>query len=353
LITANNLINSPSQDFVFSYSKSLSPDSRHPHYSADYVNSGGVGEYLSNYFIWKVAAEKYGGNVNLPSTASPATSGDPRLRYYFYRQATNYSWANQQSCPCYGASQFGSSTFPAWYPSVPDQTPFCVIGKGYLGRDHGDNSGSPPDGSYRTGYGVYPAGGEFDYSQGAAVKLGMGSGGNGISPIWLSSFTAFLEAEAALKLGITTVGTPRSLLTSGVATSINKVVNFPTAIGYSNSSIPANALANNTQITNYMNLVLSNYDAATTDEARLDIIESEYFIALWGNGVEPYNNLRRTGKPGNVQIAVAVPNPGLFMRSFFYPSVFVNRNSNAPAQKTPGTAANKVFWDNNPDNFIK
>jgi hypothetical protein len=353
LITTNNLINTPAQDFVFTYSKSLSPDSRHPHYAADYVNSGGVGEYLSNYFMWKVAAEKYGGNVNLPATTSAPTTGDPRLRYYFYRQTTNYSWATQQSCPCYGSSIFGTSTFPAWYPSVPDKTPFCVIGKGYMGRDHGDNSGAPPDGAYRSGYGIYPAGGEFDYSQGAAVSLGLGSGGNGISPIWLSSFTAFLEAEAALALGITTAGTPRALLSSGMTQSINKVVGFPTAIGYSNSSIPANAFANTTQIGNYMNLVLSNYDAAATNDAKLDIIESEYYIALWGNGVEPYNNLRRTGKPGNVQIAVAVPAPGLFMRSFYYPSVFVNRNSNAPAQKTPGTAANKVFWDNNPDNFIK
>jgi hypothetical protein len=80
---------------------------------------------------------------------------------------------------------------------------------------------------------------------------------------------------------------------------------------------------------------------------------SEYYLALWGNGLESYNNFRRTGKPANAQIAVAVPNPGFFMRSFFYPSVFVNRNSNAPAQKDPGNAVQKVFWDNNPDNFIK
>ena len=79
---------------------------------------------------------------------------------------------------------------------------------------------------------------------------------------------------------------------------------------------------------------------------------SEYMIAAWGNGIEPYNNLRRTGSPKNVQLVVGVQSPGLFTRSFYYPSVFVNRNSNAPAQKS-GAAANKVFWDNNPDNFIK
>jgi hypothetical protein len=347
LVTAGNLITTPAQDFVFQYSKSLSPDSRHPHYAADYVNSGGVGEYLSNYFIWKVAAEKYAGSVNLPTTAAAPTTGDPRLRYYFYRQQVNYANANQQSLPCFSAAT------PVWYPSVPDQTPFCVVGKGYWGRDHGDNSGAPPDGSYRTAWGVYPAGGEFDYSQAKSVSLGMGAGGNGISPIWLSSFTAFLEAEAALVLGTTGAGTPAALLTSGVTQSINKVVGFPAAIGYVNTNIPANALASATQITNYLTLVNGLYTAATTTAAQLDIIQSEYAIALWGNGVEAYNNLRRTGSPKNVQLAVTTAAPGLFMRSFFYPSVFVNRNSNAPAQKTPGTAANKVFWDNNPDTFIK
>jgi hypothetical protein len=84
-----------------------------------------------------------------------------------------------------------------------------------------------------------------------------------------------------------------------------------------------------------------------------NIILTEYYIAAWGNGLEVYNNYRRTGCPNNMQLSVGVPNPGLFIRSFFYPSVFVNLNASAPKQKTPGVAANKVFWDNNPDNFIK
>ncbi|MDE3235698.1 MAG: SusD/RagB family nutrient-binding outer membrane lipoprotein [Bacteroidota bacterium] len=350
LLTENNLINSPSQDFVFKYGTNLSaPDSRHEHYGIDYVQTGGVGEYLGNYFLWAVMAQKYGGSVKI--TNSSTSNADPRARYYFYRQVLDYSWANQQTCPCYGNSLYGSSNFPAWYPSVPDQTPFCVVGKGYLGRDHGDNSGAPPDGNYRTAWGIYPAGGQFDADQGAAVTLTMGGQGAGINPIWLSSFTSFLEAEAALALGITTQGTARTLLQNGVTASINKVINFPASIGY--NSIPSSYVPTASQISNYMNLVLSNYDAATTDNDRLNVIMTEYYIALWGNGVEAYNNLRRTGKPANLQLAVTTPSPGLFMRSFFYPSVFVNRNSNAPAQKTPGDAANKVFWDNNPDNFIK
>ena len=343
LLTENNLINTAAQDFVFRYGTSItSPDSRHTHYASDYSNSGN-GEYLSNYFMWLMLTQKYGGVTN-------NTSGDPRARYYFYRQSGSYSWATSSTCPCFAKSQFGNSQFPSWYPSVPAQTPFCTVGKGYHGRDHGDNSGAPPDGNFTTAWGVYPAGGQFDGDQFKQVSLSMGGQGAGINPIWLSSYTAFLEAEASLALGITSAGTTRSLLQKGVTASIAKVLAFPATV---NVTPDAAFVPSATQVTNYTNLVLNNYDTATTNDSRMNIVMTEYYLALWGNGLEAYNNLRRTGKPAGIQIAVAVPNPGFFMRSFFYPSVFVNRNSNAPAQKDPGNAVQKVFWDNNPDNFIK
>lgn len=342
LLTENNLIKTASQDFVFRYGTSVtSPDSRNPHYATDYTNNGN-GDYLSNYFMWMVAAQKYGGNVNL--------AGDPRLRYYFYRQVGNYNWATSATAPCFAKSQFGNSSFPSWYPSVPDQTPYCTVGKGYHGRDHGDNSGAPPDGGVTTAWGVYPAGGQFDANQFQTVALGLGGQGAGINPIWLSSFTSFLEAEAALTLGITSQGTAKSLMVAGVTASINKVESFPATV---NVTVPAAYVPLAAQNSGYINLVSNNYDTATTDDSRLNLVMSEYYIALWGNGVEAYNNLRRTSKPWNVQLAVAVPNPGFFMFSFFYPSVFVNRNSNAPAQKDPGNAVQKVFWDNTPGTSVK
>ncbi|MBS1609779.1 MAG: SusD/RagB family nutrient-binding outer membrane lipoprotein [Bacteroidetes bacterium] len=342
LLAEDDLINDPSQDFVFQYGTSLSaPDSRHPQYGANYVDAGGPG-YLSNFFMWMVASQKYGGTVNF--------NGDPRLRYYFYRASLNYNWANSSTCPCFARSIFATSAPPAWYPSVPDETPYCVIGKGYLGRDHGDASGGPPDGSFRSTYGIYPAGGEFDSDGGDAINSSLGLKGAGIDPIWLSSYTAFLKAEAATTLGITAAGTPRALLQAGVTASIDKVLGFPLKGGY---TVPSDKIPSTTQINNYINLVLSKYDAATTDADKLNVIMTEYYLAAWGNGVEPYNNYRRTGMPNNMQPPAAVPEPGLFMRSFFYPSVFVNRNVNAPAQKNPGNAADKVFWDNNPDDFVK
>lgn len=336
LLTENDLITSDVNDFVFKFgTTNNTPDSRHPHYAANYNNavtgSNSANDFIGNYFMWAVGVEKSG--------SAAVTALDPRRRYYFYRQRTNYADANPQSCPC------NTQPFPGHY--TPN-TPFCLVGAGYWGRDHGDNTGTPPDGNLRTTWGVYPAAGEYDASQGTSVNNSRGGKGAGINPIMMSSFTYFIEAEAALKLGITTAGTPRSLLEKGVRASIAKVLAFPATVNVVVAAPPTAAA-----VDLYANTVLANYDAATTDAARLDIIMKEYYLASWGNGIEAYNNYRRTGSPNNMQLTVTTPNSGFFIRSFFYPSVYVNRNINAPAQKTPGVAANKVFWDNNPDNFIK
>ena len=338
LVTANDLINTAANDFVFKYSTvNNAPDSRHPHYAANYNNastgSNSANDFIANYFMWVVGVEKSG--------TGAVTSLDPRRRFYFYRQRTNYADVNPQTCAC------SVQAFPAHYTV---DMPFCLVGAGYWGRDHGDFSGIPPDGPLRTTWGVYPAGGEFDASQNASVNNTKGGKGAGIDPIWISAFTYFLQSEAALKLTITVNGTARFLLEKGIRESIAKVIGFPATV---NVTVPTANMPTAANIDTYVNTVLANYDAATTDAKRLDIIMREYYIATWGNGIEPYNNYRRTGSPNNMQPTVTTPNPGFFIRSFFYPSVYVNRNINAPAQKTPGTGVNKVFWDNNPDNFIK
>jgi Starch-binding associating with outer membrane/Susd and RagB outer membrane lipoprotein len=336
LLTGNDLITTEANDFVFKFgTTNNTPDSRHPRYAANYNNavtgSNSANDFIGNYFMWVVGVEKSG--------TGGVTNLDPRRRYYFYRQRTNFADANPSSCPCTIQARPGHYT--------PDQ-PYCLVGSGYWGRDHGDNTGTPPDGPLRTTWGVYPAAGEYDASQGTSINNSRGGKGAGINPIFISAFTYFVEAEAALKLGITSAGTPKSLLEKGVRASIAKVLGFPATVNVTVATPPTTAA-----IDNYLTTVLGLYDAATTDAARLDVIMKEYYIALWGNGVEAYNNYRRTGSPNNMQPTVTTPLPGLFIRSFFYPSVYINRNINAPAQKNPGVAANKVFWDNNPDNFIK
>jgi hypothetical protein len=79
------------------------------------------------------------------------------------------------------------------------------------------------------------------------------------------------------------------------------------------------------------------------------VIATEYWFALYGNGIEAYNLYRRTGMPLNLQPALD-PNPGSFIRSFYYPTAFVSRNVNA---KQKANMTTPVFWDNNPASLFK
>ena len=54
---------------------------------------------------------------------------------------------------------------------------------------------------------------------------------------------------------------------------------------------------------------------------KLNIIMKEYYIALWGNGVDAINNYRRTGKPDNMQFTrAAIPR-------FIYPFNVISSNT--------------------------
>jgi hypothetical protein len=314
-------------DFEFRYStKQANPNSRHPRYNGNYSAAGSAGDYMGVYFMWSLAADK--GTFN---NQEARNTSDPRTRYYFYRQTVNDAAVSSNTLSC--------STFPVPSHYLPGM-PFCQFGlgaQGFWGRNHGDNSGIPPDGPYRTTVGIYPFGGDFDANQNLNVGLNRGAQGAGIQPIWQAAFTNFIAAEAAL-VGAT--GNPRSLLEAGVRASISKVIGYPTTV---NVAVPTALVPDAARVTAYVNKVLARYDAATTNDERMEVIQQEYYIALWGNGVDAFNNYRRTGKPGRMSYTIA-QSGGDMIRSFFYPSVLVNLNKNV----TQKTLDKKVFWDTNP-----
>lgn len=327
LIKDGRLIATTAQNFQFKFGSNLTnPDTRHPRYAEQYSSTGG-GDYQANHYMAALYSSK-----SFP---------DPRVRYYFYRQTiTNPTDVNALRCI--------NDQKPSHY-SASDV--YCLpTSVGYWGRDHLNNEGTPPDGLLRTAWGLYPAGGLYDNDAGRAVSLGAGAGGAGIHPIMLRSYVDFMLAEAALTLG--TSGIPRELLKSAIEKSMADIRSFALA-SFENSKIATfettKQIVWTTEVTSYINLVLNAYDAATTDAARLNIIATEYWLALYGNGVEAYNLYRRTGMPSNMQPALEV-NPGGFARSYYYPSSFVTRNANA-VQKPNVTQA--VFWDNNPATLFK
>jgi len=328
-LLGKDLIDTDAEEFTYKYSSADVPTrSRHPLYRQMYQPSAGSASgYLNNYFMMVSYKQK---GVE-----------DPRWRYYFYRQVGSIVRAleyDAESIPCL------ISPKPSHYG--PDQA-WCAFDPGFFGRDHGNNDGIPPDAGALTCFGVYPAGGLSDTNLddpdyfGETVQ-GQGANGAGIQPIWMANFTEFLKAEAALMLG--TAGDPATLLTSAVTKSIARVRGFADAKG---QSLPAGMEPSETD---YVNAVNTLYANAADNDAKLGVIAKEYYIALWGNGIEAYNLYRRTAKPADIQPMRAAA-PGVFLRSLIYPADFVNLNSSA-TQKVV-TSVNKVFWDNNPDNLFR
>lgn len=350
LVSGGNIIDETSEDFQFNYGNQRNnPNSRHPFYNNSYENADGT--YMSTYYMWLLRAEK--------QTADGIAVVDPRIRYYFYRQVEDANAFGTNEYSCHFTNLPDQESKPAHYSAVDPNLPYCIIpGDGYWGRDHLNNEGIPPDGNLRTVYGLYPGGGQFDDSSfDEAQKLGTTGGlGQGINPILLASYTHFMLAEAALTIGVN--GDARELLEKGIRMSIAKVQSFASLVPATMSRqvdvrgvlTPVSDLyvPDADDVDAYVDFVLGMYDAATSDDERLDIIAKEYYIALWGNGIEAYNMYRRTGKPGNIAPSLE-PGPGAFIRSAFWPAVHVNRNATTTENKS---ITQQVFWDTNPADFV-
>lgn len=321
LIAAGNLL-AAGDDFVFRYGTNLTnPDSRSPRYS-QYGQGGG--DYQGTWYMFHLTEAK--------------GFDDPRVRYYLYRQV-RVNPTDPDALRCLGEIAPGhylAGGFPFCLPNM-------VNGRGYWGRDHLNNEGIPPDGFGRTVYGLYPAGGRFDNDSALPVNSPtMGAGGAGVQPVMLASYVDFMLAEAAQTLG--TNGDAKALMLSGIRKHMNYVRAY--ALSTAEAGVVTGWFPNaqwNTLVDNYVNFVSNEWDAAPANR-RMKLIAREYWLSLFGNGVESYNLYRRTGQPDGMQPALAV-DPGLFPRSFLYPNDFVVTNRFATQKPDLGQ---RVFWDTNP-----
>ncbi len=300
ILSSGNYIQSTAGDMQWQYSSSATnPDSRHPDFKANY-SAGGSSDYMSNWYMNAMYNEK--------------TDIDPRMRYYFYRQTPDAPSGDNLPCDGLGFD-------------------YCYIGGLYWGRDHSDDEGVPPDGELRTTFGVYPAGGELDTTQFATVTSDAGLGGAGIFPIMLYSYVDFMLAEAVLELGVASGMTARAHFEQGIRTSMAKVRDFGAAHPAATDTVH---LITDYKIDNYVTEALANYDAASNP---LDIVIKEYFLALFGNGMEAYNAYKRTGYPSDIQAPVR--ESGAFPRTFQYPANAVQLNKNISQR----IVTERVFWD--------
>lgn len=353
---SGGLIVAQNQNFIFRYSTNISaPDSRHPRFVANYPAGGG--NYMSNWLIWHMF-HGYDATQN-------GAPGDPRIRFYFYRQRLSNSTNDSEircvlspAPPDHYPKSTGSAIIPnsaagipplgeqPTHPTLDPTDPawgrtFCYpTNVGYWGRDHQDNQGIPPDGLARTAWGAYPAGGRFDNNSGAQVNANVGMRGAGFQPIMMRSFVQFMLAEANLRLGAATPSIARVHFQNGISYSMQDVRDWavngtygttavaaaPTEASTINSFYPSGNYSSD--VTNYINAALDAFDNAPASRGgSMGYVAREYWIALFGNGVEAYNLYRRTGLPTGMQPAQN-PVPGNFPWVFWYPANAANLNRN-------------------------
>jgi len=240
LIAEGNLISSNDEDYQLQFGSNLAPENRHRMHQLHY--QGAKTYYMSNFMMNRMRNE--------------FSVVDPRIRYYFYRQISEFDDALESGAvvpddfPCFG---YGAR------PGDPSSwTGTCAVGyvgDGYTGRDHGDGTGIPNDGNSRTTFGVYPVAGLFDDNSFRTVAQSDGSG-EGLYPFITNFMVKFWLAESALLYG--TTGDAREYLEDGIRASISKVINFGQtfATNYDASFEPGSAT-----IEAYVDEILALYDA--------------------------------------------------------------------------------------------
>ncbi len=329
IITGGDYIASSADDLELQYGVSeLQPDDRHPDFAAGYTPSGS-GPYRSNWLM----------NLMLQND-------DPRIRYYFYRQANGTPGAidtNGNAVPP-NEETISCSLFvpPAHYAGFV----YCSVDNGYWGRSHGNDEGGPPDGFLKAAPGVYPAAGRFDDSQfgpvdaitgvllAPGVGLGQGGGGAGIEPIILSSYVDFWIGEMAA-----TDAERATALENGLTKSMAKVQSFGGLDGSADLSFEPSAA----EVTTYIADKIAAFNAATGDDKE-NIYANQYYTSLYGGSFEAYNYYRKNGYPTTL-FPNWEPDPGPFPRTFLLPQNEVLNNPNL-TQRTDLTT--QVFWDTNP-----
>lgn len=156
----------------------------------------------------------------------------------------------------------------------------------------------------RSTFGIYPAGGLYDNAPinsltaanlfltntgatGSVKVVAVTDGtGAGVMPLITNAMVKFIRAEAALTLG--TGDDARQYLGDAVTANLNSVSTYAAANG-GVALTPAT-------ITGFVNRVLTQYDAANA-AGKLNLVMTQKYIALYGNGMEVYNDYRRTGLP--------------------------------------------------------
>lgn len=333
IITDGGLISAATGDFQFQFSKTITPDNRHPWYVGPYT--GGEFTYISSQLMVEMVED-----------------GDPRFPFYFRRQTTKVLDPNNPTekgtIPCtttpgctYGYMVANQKIIDRLFTNKGK--PFDAAAKDFLaglfGRDRSDPSGVPADGTFRTLPGVYPCGGFYDVKAATRPAANAAPGG-GIFPALTHVNVEYFKIEAALALNATVGADPRALFEGAIRKHIDKVANYGAATDVANAVKPSADTINK-----YVAVWLKRYDDAPSNNAKLNVVMKQLWFSSWGTCYELWNAFRRTGLPNTLQepIDPVRDEP----KRMPYPQQELTLNQNAGAYKAIVYDKDPIFWDKN------
>lgn len=332
LINANNFMASNADDFEFPYSTAQSPaEERNPLYRTTYL-TGQTSHYASPWFYEILK----GWNPNIHNGVA-----DPRLPYYYFNQLTP-----GQLPPDVGDPTTGNPMADYWDKNTGFHSiRFASVSSN---RDFASRESS-------TYPGIFVCGGKYDDGLGGDADT---NAGTGAAPHRLLTYdeSLFIQAEL-IQVGVIP-GDAREKLKAAITAAFAKV---DKVVANSETSQNVPKLIGSTAVTNFIDGILAEYDAASA-EKKLQIIMTQKWVATFGDPFDQYNDYRRTGYPVLADPNGPSPEYQLnnndawplidsetvltrpFQISLFWPQGELNVNKNAPAQKDATTY--KIFWDN-------
>ena len=315
-----SLINSETESFLFPYGNLAATDDRHPGFG-DYTATQ-RSNHISPWFY-----EILKGYNKFIYTGTP----DPRTPYYIYNQMTPTS-----ATP--NPPEYRDGAFLSIY--------FGSVGKD---RDHNQQQAISV-------FGIYPVGGRYD--DGAGGLAGAGSG-TGAAPYRFITYADRLYIEAELVQEGVYTGDVSDLFKKAVTASISQIDYVVGTFVKPTQTVPK--LSGTSGATTYITKVTDLFQTATSAK-KLEYIMTQKWLSNVGSTVDQFTDIRRTGfpivfnpknpemAPGGIvksnapgsTIAIAVQLNNTYPVSLSWPTNELDRNRNAPAQKSPSTF--KVFW---------
>ena len=250
------LISATNESFLIPYGPIGSTDDRNPGFE-DYYSTQ-RSNHISPWFYEILK----GYNPRL-FTNNP----DPRVPYYIYNQVN----ATQ-------ATREGNQT-------EYRDGPFVSIYFGSVGPDRDRTQQNTI-----SLMGIYPVGGKYD--DGSAT-IATAASGTGAAPYRMITYADRLYLEAELmKEGVIT-GDASAKLKQAIEESFKQVDYVVTQYVKPAQTVPA--LWGTAAVTDYINKVMAEYDAAPAKQ--LEIIMTQKWISSFGSAVDQYTDYRRTGYP--------------------------------------------------------